>query len=172
MRTLGFAALSLFGAMTSVFAQEQEGKLMNRLLKPNMTLQNEAETKQFSASRSATTESAPTKTFHFVSRILGRNFGGVRTVKLQAFHTSTSRFQRAEANLHTRNALPENGASYRISGYAGVHAAPDAARTVSTSAYAEDQRAFLGRGKSQKSLSAQDRPLTIDEVRELLNKNK
>ena len=31
---------------------------------------------------------------------------------------------------------------------------------------------FLGQGKSQKALHAQDRPLTIDEVRELLNKNK
>jgi hypothetical protein len=33
-------------------------------------------------------------------------------------------------------------------------------------------RPFLGQGKSQKALHAQDRPLTIDEVRELLNKNK
>jgi hypothetical protein len=33
-------------------------------------------------------------------------------------------------------------------------------------------RPFLAHGKSQKALSAQDRALTIDEVRELLNKNK
>ena len=33
-------------------------------------------------------------------------------------------------------------------------------------------RPFLVRGKSQKALSQQDRPLSIDEVRELLNKNK
>ena len=33
-------------------------------------------------------------------------------------------------------------------------------------------RPFLGQGKSQKALSAQDRPLTIEQVRELLNKNK
>jgi hypothetical protein len=33
-------------------------------------------------------------------------------------------------------------------------------------------RPFLGQGKSQKALHSQDRPLTIDEVRELLNKNK
>lgn len=165
--TVVFAA-----ATTSVCAQEQEGKLMNRLLKPNMALQNGAETKQFNASRSAVTRSTPTKTFHFMNRSFAREFGGVRTVKPQAFHTSTSRFQRAQANLQTRNALPEAGAAYRTSDYNGVNTAPDAARTVSTSAYPEDQRAFLGRGKSQKSLSAQDRPLTIEEVRELLNKNK
>lgn len=31
---------------------------------------------------------------------------------------------------------------------------------------------FLDRGKSQKALSARDKPLTIEQVRELLNKNK
>lgn len=35
-----------------------------------------------------------------------------------------------------------------------------------------DQRSFRGRGKSQKSLDRQNPPLTIDQVRELLNKNK
>jgi hypothetical protein len=55
------------------------------------------------------------------------------------------------------------------------------ARGVSTNAYSAKKyatrdfagnRPFLGQGKSQKALHAQDRPLTIDEVRELLNKNK
>jgi len=55
------------------------------------------------------------------------------------------------------------------------------ARDVSTNAYPTKKyatrdfagnRPFLGQGKSQKALHAQDRPLTIDEVRELLNKNK
>jgi len=33
-------------------------------------------------------------------------------------------------------------------------------------------RPFLDQGKSQKSLSAQNKQLTIEQVRELLNKNK
>ena len=33
-------------------------------------------------------------------------------------------------------------------------------------------RPFLDQGKSQKSLSAHNAPLTIEQVRELLNKNK
>lgn len=33
-------------------------------------------------------------------------------------------------------------------------------------------RPFLGQGKNQKALSAQKPPLTIEQVRELLNKNK
>ena len=55
------------------------------------------------------------------------------------------------------------------------------ARDISPSAYSTKKyatrdfagnRPFLGQGKSQKALHAQERPLTIDEVRELLNKNK
>ena len=35
-----------------------------------------------------------------------------------------------------------------------------------------DNRPFLRKGKSQNSLHAQDKPLTIEQVRELLNKSK
>ena len=35
-----------------------------------------------------------------------------------------------------------------------------------------NSRAFLDKGKSQKALSQQSKPLTIEQVRELLNKNK
>ena len=48
---------------------------------------------------------------------------------------------------------PENGSSLPAAPFAG-------------------NRPFLGRGKSQEALSARDTPLTIDQVRELLNKNK
>jgi hypothetical protein len=158
--------------MMSARSQEQEGKLMTRLLKPDMALQNGAQTKQFVVTGSAVTKTAPTKTFHFMSHIFARNFGGTRTVKPQEFHTSTSRFQRAEANLHTRNALSVTREPYPTPNYTGVASAPDSTKAVSTVAYPEDQRAFLPHGKSQKNLSAQDHPLTLEEVRELLNKNK
>ncbi|MFN2474774.1 MAG: hypothetical protein ABR526_00330 [Chthoniobacterales bacterium] len=171
-RSFILAALVVAAVAATARAQEQEGKLMTRLLKPDMSLQNGAESKKFVVRGSTATSRVPTKTFQFISRIFARNFTGTRAVKPQEFHTNTSRFQRAEANLHTRNAPTENGVSYRTSAYSGVTAAPDAAKAISTAAYSEDQRAFLVRGKSQKSLSAQDRPLTIEEVRELLNKNK
>jgi hypothetical protein len=171
-RSLILAAVVVAAVAAPARGQEQEGKLMTRLLKPDMALQNGAQTKKFKVHGSTVTSTAPTKTFHFISRIFARNFTGTAMVKPQEFHTSTSRFQRAEANVHSRNALADTGGPYRTSAYSGVTAEPDAAKAVSTAAYPEDQRAFLGRGKSQKSLSAQDHPLTLDEVRELLNKNK
>jgi hypothetical protein len=44
-------------------------------------------------------------------------------------------------------------------------------RAIATRDFASS-RTFLDQGKSQKALSQQDKPLTIEQVRELLNKNK
>jgi len=52
-----------------------------------------------------------------------------------------------------------------------VHAAYDADKGVATRNFV-DQRHFTDRGKSQESLDRQNPPMTIDQVRELLNKNK
>ncbi|MGZ5004057.1 MAG: hypothetical protein ACXWG7_00880, partial [Chthoniobacterales bacterium] len=60
---------------------------------------------------------------------------------------------------------------YSTSMYGDVRTARDAGKSVPTSDYS-GTRPFLEKGKSQKSLSAHHEPLTIDEVRELLNKNK
>jgi len=55
---------------------------------------------------------------------------------------------------------------------AGTRVAPETtAVTPAVREYAGN-RPFLDKGKSQKSLSAQNKPLTIEQVRELLNKNK
>ena len=56
---------------------------------------------------------------------------------------------------------------------AGTQVAPESTTSTTTPVreYAGN-RPFLGQGKSQKSLSAQNPPLTIEQVRELLNKSK
>lgn len=52
-----------------------------------------------------------------------------------------------------------------------VRPASDSEKKISGNDFAGN-RPFLGQGKSQKALSAGKQPLTIDQVRELLNKNK
>jgi hypothetical protein len=52
-----------------------------------------------------------------------------------------------------------------------VDTARDAAKKVKPGEYAESHRPFLAKGTRQGMLSQQDHPLTIDEVRELLNRN-
>jgi hypothetical protein len=52
-----------------------------------------------------------------------------------------------------------------------IRTAHDSNRIAQSGEFA-GERPFLDKGKSQKSLSQPSKPMTIDEVRELLNKNK
>ena len=60
---------------------------------------------------------------------------------------------------------------YVASAAYGSRVAPENGNSLVVTPFAGN-RPFLGRGKSQKALNAQDTPLTIEQVRELLNKNK
>ncbi|MBA3883494.1 MAG: hypothetical protein H0X73_12510 [Chthoniobacterales bacterium] len=168
---IGFAILLCIVA-NAACAQEQERKLMDRLLKPDMSLQNGAQTKQFVATGTPTTKTAPTMTFQFAQKWWGKRFNGVREIRPVEFQTTTSRYQRKEANLGTRNELKETQSRYTTGAYNGVRSAPDAKKSLATSDFDDSSRPFLVQGKSQKSLSAKDEPLTLEQVRELLNKNK
>ena len=164
---LGFLFLSTLAGT----AQEQEKKLLDRLLKPNTSLQNTSQGKEFVAGGATITKKAPTKSFYVRERNGEKGFWNTRQVSSKEFATESSRFGYAKADLTTRSKIAKVDVPYATSGYNGVREAVDARKSVSTANYVEN-RAFLVRGKSQKSLSAQDRPLTIDQVRELLNKNK
>ena len=52
-----------------------------------------------------------------------------------------------------------------------VQTASDEGKVAKNRDYA-DSRSFLAEGTRQKILSQEDKPLTIDEIRELLNKSK
>ena len=54
---------------------------------------------------------------------------------------------------------------------ADARVAPESNASAPVREYAST-RLFLDKGKSQKALHAQDKPLTIEQVRELLNKSK
>jgi hypothetical protein len=75
------------------------------------------------------------------------------------------------ANLATRTALTKDDKLVRTPPAPGVRAAPESTTTAAVREF-PDNRPFPGRGKSQKALQAYNRPLTIEQVRELLNKSK
>jgi hypothetical protein len=161
----------LVGAIASAQAQQQEQKLIDRLLKPNMALENKSYDKQFVAGGATVDKKARTKTFYVSERRAEKKFvtGNFATASFST--RSSSRYQHAKANLDSRNTVPNSDAVHPTLGYSGVRAAPESDKAAAVSEFS-GSRPFLVRGKSQKSLSAQDRPLTIDQVRELLNKNK
>lgn len=170
MRTILATGLLLL-SIAVASAQEQEQKLLDRLLKPNTTLQNTMETKQFVAGGEVMTKKARTKPFFIPRGWWNKKYAGVKEVRPKDFATEQSRFQGQQANTASRNKLTKIDEPYRTAAYV-TREARDSRRTVETTDYSAGDRPFLVKGKSQKALSAQDRPLTIDEVRELLNKNK
>lgn len=171
MRMCNASLLLLMSSVVFASAQVQERKLLDRLLKPDMELQNNMQTKQFAVAGSSLTKEAPTKTFYVKEAKSQKAFWNTRQVTQQEFKTRDAQFARQEANLSTRGQLAKVNQPYSTPAYSGVRTARDAQKAVATSDYA-GTRKFEVQGKSQKFLNAPERPLTIDQVRELLNKNK
>lgn len=170
MRTI-IAAGVLLLSVGIASAQEQEKKLLDRLLKPDASLQHHLETKEFVAAGPVLTKKVPTKPFWVPRRIWEKKYGGVREVQPKEFvGTKESQFAKREANISPRNTLTKLDTPYSTAAYVTRNAREND-RTVATSDFT-GVRPFLVRGKSQKALDAQNRTMTIDEVRELLNKSK
>ena len=152
-------------------AQDQERKLVDRLLRPDMSLQNSEQKKKFAADGTSINKKASVGTFYVQKKSNSKEFSGtrefsVRQFSSRAFHGSHSAFESSSQQPmgNSRPAYPAQTAR-------DSRNAPQSDKKVSSRAYAEN-RPFLDQGKSQKSLNRQNAPLTIDQVRELLNKNK
>ena len=159
-------AFAVLLSMVTANAQEQERKLVDRLLKPDTTLKNPQQTKSFSFSQrqTASTHSSATRSFYIAEKNLSRNF-----VADRQFATTSYSSRNFEAKAVTPTKARESSTfSTRA---ARISAASNPSKNLSTRDFA-GSHAFMARGKSQKSLDAQHHPLTIEEVRELLNKNK
>lgn len=170
VRALLLLAGFLFG-IAAAQAQEQEKKLIDRLLQPDMELQNRAAQKQFVPTGKSLAKTARTKPFRVQKRAPEKQFADTRAFGVRNFGTRTSRSEKVEANLTPRSSLEKFKRDYPSTAYRGVRSARDAEKKIEVSEFTGTRR-FLVRGKSQKALSQQDRPLTIDQVRELLNKTK
>lgn len=143
---------------------------MDRLLKPDMSLQNSFQQKEFVVRGTTSTKQAPSKSFYVADRRPEKSFaaGAFRT---KAFGTKSSRDQDAQASLSTRTQIEKTDVPYPAMAYRGAHAAREDGKAAEVSEFS-GTRPFLIQGKSQKILSQKDQPLSIDQVRELLNKNK
>ena len=153
-----------------VQAQEQDGKLVDRLLRPDVTLQNSAQGKQFTAGGALVEKRATTKDFHFRQKQFAKNFAGDRTYATKEFAAQEFPQRDTKANVPSTGWAANARKTYGTRPAWAIGAAPDGDKLVHVTQFRT--RPFLGRGKSQKALSQQDTPLTIDQVRELLNKNK
>jgi hypothetical protein len=157
--------------MPMSWAQHQEPSLVDRLLRPNMELQNNAQGKKFSANSAVIERRGTAGTFLLQPTRREKSFADTRVLAApeypsRSFHEEAA----AAASLQNRNVnAPANISTASVR---GVHDAYDAHSAIASRRTFTDQRPFQEQGKSQKSLDRQNPPLTIEQVRELLNKNK
>jgi hypothetical protein len=165
------ASMALLAGISVACAQEQEDKLVNRILKPNMSLVSSAQNKKVDAAGTFVAKRAPSKSFYTRDKSLAKLFPSERTFSSGHFAARHFGAGDATANVPARSPLLKADTIHIVSAPYGTRVAPENGKSLRTTSFAGN-RPFLGPGKSQKALSAQDKPLTIEQVRELLNKNK
>lgn len=162
----------LLAGFSPAGAQDQEPKLLDRLLKPNTTLQNSAQNKKFVADGASVDKHARVGTFYIEQKSKPRNFSGTRDFAAQQFNSrSFNQADDGRAKSLSQQSVANSQRRYATTTAPGVRAAGEASKTAESRDFSGN-RPFLDRGKSQKSLNRQNPPLTIEQVRELLNKNK
>jgi hypothetical protein len=168
VRWLAFLCLLLF--VSTVRPQDQQRSLIDRLLRPNMDLQNRQQGKVFRADSKVVAHRGAAKEFVLERTANGKTFSDTRVAEVKEYPLRSIRAD-AQQNTVVKTRQVNVPAQLTLSSVRDLHPAYDAHLAVSGRNFA-DERAFRDQGKSQKSLSHQNPPLTIDQVRELLNKNK
>ena len=167
-----FLLLCLTGLSLPVRAQEQESKLADRLLRPDMSLANSAQDKKFTAVGGTSVDKKfVAKSFSTGDEKTQKTFPGTKSFLARVFGTRTFTRAEAAANAKANADIAYANTQFTTKESSLVRSSSDSARVARVREYA-DQRPFLGKGTRQKILSEQDKPLTIDEVRELLNRSK
>lgn len=162
----------LTAALCCVRAQDQEKKLVDRLLKPDMTLQNDAQNKKFIGDGPVSANKrAHVGTFFVHQKSNSKSFSGTRDFSTTQFYSQTFHGKRTAYEVSSQQTFADSKAAYANQTASGVRNAPQAGKKVASREYA-GTRPFLVQGTRQKSLNKQNEPLTIEQVRELLNKNK
>jgi hypothetical protein len=163
--------LPLAFSLSVARAQEQERKLLDRLLKPDTTLQNAAQNKKFVADKRSIDKHAVVNSFYVPEKSLAKQYAAERKFSAKEFAAHHFRDGEIAATVRARAQRLQQVDVSSAAGTLAVRNSSENGKKIATSEFA-GSRPFLGRGKSQKALSQQDTPLTIDQVRELLNKNK
>jgi hypothetical protein len=165
---------TLFIGVSTSLAQDQERTLMDRLLKPNTTLANSAQNKKFTDTRLASFDkSIKPRAFSSTSKTIAKTFPDERAFTPRQFAARHFRAGDSAANISPRSQLKNSDTLVATqAASAGSQVAPESTTATAPVREYAGSRPFLDKGKSQKSLSAQNKPLTIEQVRELLNKSK
>ncbi len=119
-------------------AQEQERKLVDRLLEPNTTLENSAQHKQFNGAGAVTAKSASTRAYYVSNKELAKTFAGTREFTTRPY--SSRAFATKDATLP---AAPRTK-TFATQNARGVSSAREAAKGYDTRKFAGTRRFWNG----------------------------
>jgi hypothetical protein len=134
-----------------------------------MELHNKAQGKKFVASSAVVEHRGSVGTFLLQPNRAEKSFVDTHAITTSEYRSrpvSTGRKISAIQNRSANTPGPVGTSSVR-----DIHSA-NAPQIASSGRMFADQHQFREQGKSQKTLDQQNPPMTIDQVRELLNKNK
>ena len=171
VRKLLLISVLYLAAPFGLCAQDQERKLIDRLLRPNMSLQNSEEKKQFTADGASVNKKASVGTFYVQKKSNSKQFSETRNFSTSQFNSKPFNGSSSASENSAHQVIANSRVAYPTQTARVPRDAPQSDKKIRSRSYAEN-RPFLDQGKSQKSLNRQNAPLTIDQVRELLNKNK
>ena len=165
---------TIFFGVSTAFAQEQERRLIDRVLKPNTELANPAQNKKFSDKRFASFEKpARTRSFNYSQKSTAKTFSEEHAFTPRQFTARHFRAGDSAAYIASRSQPPKNDRLMATpSVTAGTRVAPESNASAPPVREYASTRPFLDKGKSEKALHSENKPLTIEQVRELLNKSK
>jgi hypothetical protein len=166
-----FVLIFVVLGFSTVRAQEQEQRLVDRLLKPDTTLGNNAQNKKFVAKSGKIEQQAPVRSFYVASKVQTKPFAGQREYSATEFAAHHFRDGELSSTMQVRAQRVKTFVVDQGTGALVLRDVTDGKKKIASSEF-EGERPFLDQGKSQKALSQHGTPLTIEQVRELLNKNK
>jgi hypothetical protein len=171
VQKLAAVCLSILAGLSAARGQEQEKKLVDRLLKPDMALQSSEQNKKFVADGTSINKRANVGTFYVQKKSNSKSFLAIGEFLARPFTSHSYRSKRSAYEVTSEQPGRNFQSPYANKTARGVRDIPQSDKKIPSRAYAENGP-FLDEGKSQKSLNKQNEPLTIEQVRELLNKNK
>jgi len=134
-----------------------------------MALQNNAQGKKFFAGSAVVERRGSVGTFLLQPNRAEKSFVNTHALTTTAYPSRSVGTEPKISSSQNRTAnIPE---PVGTSSVRDIHSANNPHNVTASRIFA-DQHQFRDRGKSQKSLDRQNPPMTIDQVRDLLNKNK
>lgn len=185
MRALLILAFLLVGSRVG-WAQVQERKLADRIMKPDYTQSYDVRKSSFGTDRTVGSKKASVKDFQYDQRFNAKTFESKSFWGSRPSWLGGKKFATAEASTKGMYEIPNAQKPYSTK-ESPVKEAREASKTMETKPSMYANRGFIGKGRSQDRFDLEKgvpkgnesigyngdlKTMTIDDIRTLLNKNK